>query len=49
MIENVFYCKEGLDPIALVSKEKEQECPECGKGMNNIGWMESEGKEREVE
>lgn len=47
--ENVFFCRGKHDLIAQVSKEEEQECPVCKERMINNGWMESEGKEREVE
>lgn len=42
MKENVLYCKEGHEPIAKVSKEEKGECPGCKKGMEVIGYFESE-------
>lgn len=40
MKENVFYCKDGHSPIALVKKEEKAVCYECNKEMGIIGYME---------
>lgn len=47
-IENVFYCKKGHDPVALVGPEESKTClePGCGSEMKNIGWFETDGGDK---
>jgi hypothetical protein len=47
-VENVFYCKNDHEPVALVGVEDEKTCiePGCGAPMKNIGWFESDGSDR---
>ena len=39
LIENVFWC--GDDDIVQLSTNNASECPRCDKGMNNIGFVET--------
>lgn len=39
LIENVFWC--GDDDIVQLSANNASECPRCDKGMNNIGFVET--------
>lgn len=45
-IENVFYC--GTDNIARTSAEESLVCPNCGNAMENAGWIEANGSDRET-
>jgi len=45
-IENVFYCK--TDEIAKTSTEESLDCPGCGESMENAGWIESNGADKET-
>lgn len=45
-VENVFYCKKGHDPVAVVGEDTEKTCVDCGSDMKNIGWYESDGGDR---
>lgn len=44
-IENIFYCK--TDEIARTATEESLDCPACGGRMENAGWIESDGADRE--
>lgn len=44
-IENVFYCKN--DKIARTSTEESLDCPGCGQSMENAGWIENNGTDRD--
>lgn len=38
---NIYYCKEGSEPVAIVSSEPEPvNCPDCNESMSVIGVME---------
>lgn len=39
LIENVFWCSE--DDVVQLSTDNTSECPRCDKGMNNIGFVET--------
>ena len=39
LIENVFWCNE--DDVVQLSTDNTSECPRCDKGMNNIGFVET--------
>jgi hypothetical protein len=39
LIENVFWCSE--DDIVQLSAHSSSDCPRCDKGMNNIGFVET--------
>lgn len=43
-IENVFICK--FDDTVIVKDSASEECPVCGKGMENAGWFEESGENR---
>jgi phage head maturation protease len=45
-IENVFYCKKGDEPVAIVASDETKNCVDCGAPMQNIGWFESDGGDR---
>jgi hypothetical protein len=45
-VQNVFYCKKGEEPIAVVGSDEEKTCVDCGAPMQNIGWFESDGGDR---
>jgi hypothetical protein len=45
-LENVFYCKKGHEPVALIGAEDEKSCVDCGSPMQNIGWFESDGGDK---
>lgn len=45
-IENVFYCKKGDEPVAVVASDETKDCVDCGAPMQNIGWFESDGGDK---
>ena len=44
--ETVFYCHE--DGIAKTSSDESYDCPQCGKKMENAGWIEYEDDKEKV-
>ena len=44
LIENVFWCSE--DDIVQLSAGSTSDCPRCDKGMNNIGFVETNDAEK---
>ena len=44
LIENVFWCSE--DDIVQLSANSTSDCPRCDKGMNNIGFVETNDAEK---
>jgi len=40
---NVFYCKEGHEPVAVVAGGNAASCVLCKNEYETIGWMESAG------
>jgi len=45
-VENVFYCKKGDEPVAIVASDETKDCIDCGAPMQNIGWFESDGGDK---
>jgi rubrerythrin len=43
-IENVYWCRK--DDIVQMSIEDKKDCPQCDKAMSNIGFVESNDKEK---
>ena len=44
LIENVFWCSQ--DDIVQLSANSTSDCPRCDKGMNNIGFVETNDEEK---
>jgi len=45
-LQNVFYCKKGDEPVAVVASDETKDCVDCGAPMQNIGWFESDGGDK---
>ena len=46
-VENIFWCKQ--DEIAITESSEVAECLMCHKGMDVIGWVESEDSDKDLE
>lgn len=43
--ENVLYCNEAHEPVAIVTGKDSASCVLCKKEYKNIGWFETDGGE----